>query len=497
MNISSKLTSHIEKGKVGFPTTIASSVGVIMASPVILTVTSGFGIGGDTFALAVLLSFIMMQAQLTTFSEAAAILPTSGSVYDYISCGMGRFWAITGALSAYLVVHVFAGTAETILSGVMALVNFDGLNAVMESNNASWMVGVGLVIIFGLLNAFGIEIFGKVEIVLTFAMWSTLVIFSLCGLLMPFHAPAEGWFGQALNVSDPTTVLSLIGMAMFMFVGCELVTPMAPEIKNSARVIPRAMALGLCGVAFCMFMYGAAMTHQVENVIVDPENNVSLLETPMAIPAFAGQIMGDFGKYWIGIGLLLAGAATINTLMAAVPRILYGMALDGALPRIFAYLHPRFKTPIFGILVAVMIPCIHAFAIQGDLTRIIPLVLAAVCSWGTAYLLVTISVILLRIRRPDLHRAYKSPFFPLPQIISSVGIILAIVYITPPGMDKSEIYIPFMIMLGLTASYALIWTVFIQKVNPFKPVSVEQVLLKTFSETELKEAQLEPLRNLP
>ncbi|MEQ2025255.1 APC family permease [Xenorhabdus szentirmaii] len=496
MSKSSKLISHIEKGKIGFPTTLASSVGVIMASPVILTVTSGFGIGGDTFALAVLLSFIMMQAQLTTFSEAAAILPTSGSVYDYISCGMGRFWAITGSLSAYLIVHVFAGTAETILSGVMALVNFESLNTVMGNSNTSWMVGVGLVIIFGLLNAFGIEAFSKVEIVLTFSMWSTLVIFSVCGLLMPFHTSVDGWFGQALNISEPTTVLSLIGMAMFMFVGCELVTPMAPEIKNSARVIPRAMAIGLCGVAFCMFMYGAAMTHQVENIIVDPENNISLLETPMAIPAFAGQVMGDFGKYWIGIGLLLAGAATINTLMAAVPRILYGMALDGALPRIFAYFHPRFKTPVFGILVAVLIPCVHAFAIQGDLSRIIPLVLAAVCSWGTAYLLVTISVILLRIRRPDLHRAYKSPFFPLPQIISSAGIILAIVYITPPGMNKADVYIPFVMMLGLTACYALIWTIFVQKINPFRPVDVESVLSKTFSETELKEVQLEPLRNL-
>ncbi|MBD2803964.1 APC family permease [Xenorhabdus sp. ZM] len=496
MSKSSKLISHIEKGKIGFPTTLASSVGVIMASPVILTVTSGFGIGGDTFALAVLLSFIMMQAQLTTFSEAAAILPTSGSVYDYISCGMGRFWAITGSLSAYLIVHVFAGTAETILSGVMALVNFESLNTVMGNSNTSWMVGVGLVIIFGLLNAFGIEAFSKVEIVLTFSMWSTLVIFSVCGLLMPFHTSVDGWFGQALNISEPTTVLSLIGMAMFMFVGCELVTPMAPEIKNSARVIPRAMAIGLCGVAFCMFMYGAAMTHQVENIIVDPENNISLLETPMAIPAFAGQVMGDFGKYWIGIGLLLAGAATINTLMAAVPRILYGMALDGALPRIFAYLHPRFKTPVFGILVAALIPCVHAFAIQGDLSRIIPLVLAAVCSWGTAYLLVTISVILLRIRRPDLHRAYKSPFFPLPQIISSAGIILAIVYITPPGMNKADVYIPFVMMLGLTACYALIWTIFVQKINLFRPVDVESVLSKTFSETELKEVQLEPLRNL-
>lgn len=91
MNLSSRLHAHLARGKVGFPTTLASSVGVIMASPVILTVTSGFGIGGDTFALAMLIAFIMMQAQLTTFSEAAALLPTSGSVYDYISCGMGAF----------------------------------------------------------------------------------------------------------------------------------------------------------------------------------------------------------------------------------------------------------------------------------------------------------------------------------------------------------------------------------------------------------------------
>ncbi|GHK53529.1 hypothetical protein KPZU09_32650 [Klebsiella pneumoniae] len=45
-------------------------------------------------------------------------------------------------------------------------------------------------------------------------------------------------------------------------------------------------------------------------------------------------------------------------------------------------------------------------------------------------------MVMLRIRRPDLPRAYRSPWFPLPQIISSVGIIIAIVNITPPGMDS-------------------------------------------------------------
>ncbi|MDU2997283.1 MAG: APC family permease, partial [Klebsiella pneumoniae] len=430
--------SHLERGVVGFPTTLASSVGLIMASPVILTVTSGFGMGGDTFALAVLLAFIMMQAQVTTFAEAATLIPTTGSVYDYISCGMGRFFAITGALCAYLIVHIFAGTAETILAGIMALVNFESINAQMAAHQNTWMVGVGMVVIFGLLNAIGVEIFGKVEVVLTFGMWTTLTIFGLCGIFMAPVTHLSGWFGTPLNVSDINGLFGYIGMAMFMFVGCELVTPMAPEIKQAHRTIPRAMALGLLGVASCMFIYGAAINRQVENTVLDAANNVHLLDT----------------------------------------------ALDGALPRFLTWLHPRFKTPVIAIAIGVAIPCLHAWYLNGDLDRIVPLILAAVCAWGVAYLLVTLSVVMLRIRRPDLPRAYRSPWFPLPQIISSVGIIIAIVNITPPGMDSRQVLVPFGIMLGLTAAYALFWTVCVQRVNPFKPLVVEEVVERAINNYE-------------
>ncbi len=50
----------------------------------------------------------------------------------------------------------------------MALVNFESINAQMAAHQNTWMVGVGMVVIFGLLNAIGVEIFGKVEVVLTF-----------------------------------------------------------------------------------------------------------------------------------------------------------------------------------------------------------------------------------------------------------------------------------------------------------------------------------------
>ena len=69
--------------------------------------------------------------------------------------------------------HVFAGTAETILAGVMALVNFEHLNTLMETHG-SWLLGVGFVVpVFGVLNAFGVEAFGRAEIILTFGMWTT------------------------------------------------------------------------------------------------------------------------------------------------------------------------------------------------------------------------------------------------------------------------------------------------------------------------------------
>lgn len=463
-----------DRAMVGFPTALATAVGLIMASPVILTVTSGFGMGGTAFVAAIAIAFVVMQAQATSFAEAAALLPTTGSVYDYISCGLGRFWAVTGTISAYLLVHVFAGTAETVLSGIMALVNFESLDTMLERSGTSWLVGVGLVVLFATTNALGVRVYGRVEIVLTLGMWLTLMLFGLAGLL---HAPAvdlHGGFGPSRIGTSVSAILSLVGMAMFMFVGFEFVTPLAAELRNPARAVPKAMALGLWAVALCMLLYGTAINRQVANTPLDA--TTYLLDTPMAIPQFAERVMGHFGRIWLGTGLLFAGAATINTLMAGLPRILYGMAVDGALPKAFAYLHPRLKTPLVGIAVSAAIPCVHAWIIHGDVGRLGNLVLAAVCAWGVAYVLVTLSVIGLRIRRPDLPRPYRAPAYPLPQVVSVVGIVTALAYIAPLGTSRREVYVPFGVMLAATALYALVWTHFVRQAPLFKPEQVEAVL---------------------
>ncbi|MCG8380072.1 MAG: APC family amino acid permease, partial [Proteobacteria bacterium] len=175
--------THLQHGVVGFPTALATAIGLIIAGPVLLTATTGFGIGGGVFAAAIVIAYMLMLAQLTSFSEAAAMIPTAGSVYDYIGCGLGRFWSITGTLAAYLIVHVFAGTAEVAVAGAFATVNFDFLSGLAESG--SWMIGVSLVVLFGIVNILGIEVYGKAEIFMTAFMWGTLMIFGVLGILAP------------------------------------------------------------------------------------------------------------------------------------------------------------------------------------------------------------------------------------------------------------------------------------------------------------------------
>lgn len=82
----------------------------------------------------------MMQAQITTFAEAATLIPTTGSVYDYISCGMGRFFRYHRCALRLPDRTHFAGTAETILAGVMALVNFESVSehVAMQHNTDGW-----------------------------------------------------------------------------------------------------------------------------------------------------------------------------------------------------------------------------------------------------------------------------------------------------------------------------------------------------------------------
>jgi len=200
------------------------------------------------------------------------------------------------------------------------------------------------------------------------------------------------------------------------------------------------MAVGsIIGAAF-----GRIITSFVEDILMPP---VGLLIGKVDFSSLFLHLSSE--TYATLAAAKEAGAATINTLIAGIPRILYGMAKDGALPAIFAYLHPRFKTHWVGIIIIGVIPVIGANWIQGNNDGILAMILAAVCAWIFSYILVNISVVVLRRQRPDLDRPYKTPLYPLPQVVGTIGMLVTLWYIAPPFLTRGQIYTPGGIMLAI------------------------------------------------
>lgn len=453
---------------------IATAVGIVVTASGMLTVSQGFSSGGYVFVIALFIAFIIILCQNSSFAELTGILPTSGAIYDYVTAGMGRFWGITATLSGYIIVNMFAASAESASAGLFSQISFPILKFI--SVEQSWLISWFIIIICMIINTLGIGIFGKAEVILSFTKWTILVVFGIIGILLPAKTEISGFFGESTFGTNPESILSMVGLAMFLVIGAEYVTPLAPEMKDSGKNMPKSLFIGLFLVVVALLLFGSGIVRQVVNIEIDPVKGIKLLESPEAFPAFGEAVLGTLGRWVLGIGIFVSTTATINTIIASIPRILMGMAQDGMLPKIFAKLHPKYQTPIYGILFTGLIPMIGSFLMHGDINKIFTLILAAICSWIFTYILINISVIQLRIRRPDLVRPYKIPFYPIPQIVASLGMLIALWHIAPPFLDRFLIYELALTMIVISAIFAFIWIKFRSKINPWQIVEPEEIL---------------------
>jgi APA family basic amino acid/polyamine antiporter len=117
----------------------------------------------------------------------------------------------------------------------------------------------------------------------------------------------------------------------------------------------------------------------------------------------------------VELGAIAGLSSVMVVLMMAQPRIFYSMSRDGLLPPFARKIHPRFRTPhITSIITGVIVALAAGFTPIGALGELV--------SIGTllAFVIVSIGVIFLRYRRPDLHRPFKTPFVPFIPILSAL-----------------------------------------------------------------------------
>ena len=202
-------------------------------------------------------------------------------------------------------------------------------------------------------------------------------------------------------------ILRGAGVIFFAYIGFDAVSTAAQEAKNPKRDMPIGI-LGSLGISTVLYILVAIVLTGV----------VSYTKLNVADPIAVGvDAMGDMMwlRHIIKIAALAGLSSVVLVLLMAQPRIFFSMSKDGLLPPVFSKVHHKFKTPY----ISSMITGVVALTLAGTL----PIsVLHELVSIGTlfAFVIVCVSVIVLRVKKPEVHRPFKTPWVPLVPILGAL-----------------------------------------------------------------------------
>ena len=230
-------------------------------------------------------------------------------------------------------------------------------------------------------------------------------------------------------------------------------------------------------------LYGLAATRYIPADQLGDPTQITSMNIGIAI-------FGEAGKWWMGLVMIGASLGTLNAVLAGVPRILYGMSLTRQLPRPFGYLLPATRAPAVGIIAMALIVVLMNQFDATTSTTFIELILAGVLGWATAYFLINVSLVSLRIREPNATRPYRTPLFPIPQIVATGLLALAAFKIFPDPTARDHIYRNFGIFLAAAVAFSFVYNLFAFRSlsTIFRPVPLREV----YRETDVISADLPP-----
>jgi APA family basic amino acid/polyamine antiporter len=406
-----------------------------------------FVLTGQTAALhagpAVPLSMVLVGIACSfaglCYAEMASIVPVSGSAYTYAYATMGELpaWIIGWdlvleyAAGAATVGVGWSGHLVSLLSQLgitlppalttaptvwcseanvqahLAGCAHAGLNASGALINAPAMVIVWLmsaVLVLGIRESARVN---NLIVVLKLSIILLVVVIGIGHLepanWKPFIPPNTGAWGSY----GWSGVLRGAGLVFFAYIGFDAVSTAAQEARHPQRDLPVGI---LSSLAICTLLYvidSAVLTGMV------PYRELNL-PAPMA---YAMDRVGAPGwaRLAVDVGAVLGLGSVILVMMLAQSRVFYSMSRDGLLGRWAGVVHPRFRTPHQSTLVT--------GAAVSIATGVLPLqLLGQLVNIGTllAFVLVCIGVWVLRRRRPDLERPFRTPLVPLVPIAGVV-----------------------------------------------------------------------------
>jgi APA family basic amino acid/polyamine antiporter len=418
---------HTLKRVLGPVDLVTLGIGAIIGTGIfVLTGQAAAAHAGPAIVLSMILAGIASALAGLCYAEFASTVPIAGSAYTYGYATLGEFvaWIIGWDLileyalgaatvavgwSGYLVsiLHDFGIQFPAALSAapgtLVTLADGSSVTAVFN------LPAVLITAVVATLLVIGIQESARVNAVIVVVKVAVVLMVIVAGAMFinsanwyPFIPENTGEFGKF----GYSGILRASGVIFFAYIGFDAVSTAAQEAKNPQKDMP----IGILGsLVVCTILYVL-----VSAVIVGLVPYTSLgVPAPMAVAIDAAKAQAA-GTAWSGIFNLMpflvklgaiAGLSSVMVVMLlGQTRVFFSMANDGLMPSWANRVHPKFRTPhITTILTGV------AVAIAAGFTPIN--ILGELVSIGTllAFVIVSLGVMVLRIKRPDLKRPFKTP----------------------------------------------------------------------------------------
>ena len=379
---------------------------------------------GPAVALAFVIAGIASAAAALCYAEFAGMIPVTGSAYTYGYAVLGELpaWLIGWdllleyALIVAVVAIGWSGYVQSFLASIGIVLPVWAQGALGTGDGRVFNVIAALVTLgVAALLVFRTEWGARFN---TFVVAIQVAAVALVIGVGVFYVNPENWhpfIPERVVGTDGVGHFGWRGIAtaaavvFFAVFGYDTLTTAAEESKNPQRDLPRAVLLSL-GMSMAMYL---AVSLVLTGIAKYPTLNT---EAPVA-DAFKNIGLGGLAAA-ISASAVFGLVSVLFAFMLGAARIWFALARDGLLPAWFAHVHPRHGTPhrptivlgVFTALVAGLFP----------LDEVAKLVNIGVLS---AFIVICASVIVLRIRKPELPRSFRTPFVPL---IPLIGIAFSI-----------------------------------------------------------------------
>jgi basic amino acid/polyamine antiporter, APA family len=406
---------------VGLLDLTALGLGAIIGTGIFVVIGEAIGDSGPAIILSFLLAGVTCAFSALAFAELASSIPVSGSAYTYSYATLGELaaWIIGWDLILEYAVSVAAvavGWGQYFNNLADSLFGFtlpDSLAAPPGDGGSFNLPAVFIVLAITAVLCVGIRESARFNTIMVFIKLAVLAFFLIVGVTV-FNADNLKPFAPE-GVDGIVTASSVI---FFAYIGFDAISTSGEETKNPGRDLPIAI-IGSLAVATALYIAVSVVA-----VSALPFKELKGAEAPLTT-----VIKDGVGINWAGniisFGALVAITSVVLTILYGQTRIMFAMCRDGLMPRSFAKVNDKTKTPVritatFGILIAL----VAAFV---PLTEIVKLV-----NIGTlfAFIVVNIGVIILRRTKPDLERGFRVPFVPWFPIVGSLLCVYLMRYLS-------------------------------------------------------------------